>query len=41
MENKKYHCECCNYYSNFNSEWLKHLQTQKHLRNGDKKSTKM
>ena len=40
MENKKYHCEYCNYYSNFNSEWLKHLQSQKHQRYGEKKSKK-
>jgi hypothetical protein len=37
--NKKYICNLCNYFTDFPSEWLKHLETQKHLRNGKKKPT--
>ena len=39
-ENTKYSCNNCNYNTNYPSEWLKHLETQKHQRNGEKKSTK-
>jgi hypothetical protein len=40
MENKKYICNDCNYYTNFPSEWLKHINCAKHKRNGEKKATK-
>ena len=35
--NKKYICNHCNYFTEYPSEWLKHINTQKHLRNGEKK----
>ena len=37
---KKLYCECCDYQANFLCEYNKHLNTQKHLRNGEKKPTK-
>ena len=42
MENteKKLYCECCNYQANFLCEYNKHIVTQKHLRNGEKKTYK-
>jgi hypothetical protein len=36
---KKYTCKCCEYKTNFPSEWLKHLDSAKHKRNGEKKTT--
>jgi len=34
------HCELCNYKTERNYDWLKHLQSQKHQRNGQKKINK-
>jgi hypothetical protein len=36
MENS-FHCETCNYKCKYNSEYLKHLNSQKHARQGKKK----
>jgi len=33
-------CILCNYKTTSNVDWLKHIETQKHKRNGMKKSTK-
>jgi len=30
-------CKCCNYKTDRNYDWLKHIKSQKHLRNGEKK----
>ena len=38
-DNEKLYCECCNYTATANTFWLKHLETQKHKRNGQKKTT--
>ena len=38
IENIKYNCNCCEYKTKFPSEWLKHLDSEKHKRNGEKKS---
>ena len=40
MEQKKYICNVCNYYTNFPSEWLKHINTEKHKREGKHKEHK-
>jgi hypothetical protein len=32
---KKYICECCKYYCNTPSDWLKHLGSKKHMRKGE------
>jgi hypothetical protein len=34
------YCKLCNYKTIKTSDWLKHLNSQKHLRNGEKKTTK-
>ncbi len=34
------HCETCNFTTNRNPSWLKHIASQKHNRNGKNKSTK-
>ncbi len=38
-EQKKFNCVECNYHTSKNSDWLKHEQSSKHLRNGQKKPT--
>ena len=38
--NNELYCECCNYKTNRNYDWLKHIKSQKHQRNGEKKITK-
>ena len=39
--NKFYaYCECCNYEAIKPSYWIKHVNSQKHMRNGETKSTK-
>jgi uncharacterized C2H2 Zn-finger protein len=43
MENTKnslIECKLCNFTTNSNKNWLKHINTEKHKRNGDKKKTK-
>lgn len=39
MEKEKYKfiCEPCNFTCNYNSGWLEHIATQKHIRNGERK----
>ena len=40
MENTKnslIECKLCNFTTNSNKNWLKHINTEKHKRNGDKK----
>lgn len=37
---KKFNCENCNYHTNKPSEWIKHVNSKKHLRFGKKKETK-
>ena len=37
---KKYICTNCNFETNFASEWLKHIKSQKHERNGLAKTKK-
>jgi hypothetical protein len=37
--NNKLYCECCNYTATANAFWLKHLETQRHKRDGIKKPT--
>ena len=37
---KEFNCIECIYNTDKNSDWIKHLKTQKHLRNGAKKITK-
>jgi len=39
MEPKKeiFRCDCCNYETNMTSFWLRHCETAKHKRNGQKK----
>lgn len=38
IDNKpKYFCETCNYGSEFNNVYMKHMHSEKHLRNGEKK----
>ena len=37
--NNKLYCECCDFTANANAFWLKHIETQKHKRNGTKKPT--
>jgi len=34
METYKFTCECCNFKCNYNSGWLDHLSSNKHLRQG-------
>ena len=38
-DNEKLYCECCDYTATANAFWLKHLETQKHKRNGQPKPT--
>jgi hypothetical protein len=33
-------CKLCNYKTTKTSDWMKHIQSQKHQRNGEKKTTK-
>ena len=33
-------CKLCNYKTTNRTYWLKHIESQKHLRNGEKKTTK-
>jgi hypothetical protein len=41
MENKKkYNCECCKFKTNFPSEWLVHIKSKKHERQGQPKTYK-
>ena len=41
MENNfKYTCQCCNYNTNIRTSWHLHIMSDKHNRNGEKKSTK-
>jgi hypothetical protein len=37
---KELFCKSCNYKTNKNTFWLKHLETDKHKRNGEKKMSK-
>lgn len=37
---KEYNCITCNYGTDKHSDWIKHNNTMKHLRNGTKKITK-
>ena len=37
METYKFNCNCCDFKCNFNSAWLTHLSSDKHLRLGQKK----
>ena len=37
MEQSKFNCEYCNFKCNFNSAWLTHLSSEKHLRQGQQK----
>lgn len=37
---KELFCKSCNYSTTKNSQWLKHLETEKHKRNGQKKIKK-
>jgi hypothetical protein len=37
---KELFCKLCNYKTNKNTQWLKHIETEKHKRNGEKKPTK-
>ena len=37
---KELFCKSCNYTTTKNSFWLKHIETDKHKRNGAKKTTK-
>ncbi len=39
-ETYKYSCSVCNFNTNVKSSWKLHMITDKHLRNGEKKSTK-
>ena len=34
MESYKFNCECCNFKCNYNSGWLDHISSKKHLRQG-------
>ena len=34
------YCKLCEYKTIINADWLRHINTQKHKRNGQKKSTK-
>jgi hypothetical protein len=39
MENKKrFNCELCNYNTHKPSDWIKHIETEKHKRDGNKKT---
>ena len=38
--NAKLICKLCNYETNHNQNWFVHIRSEKHLRNGNKKSTK-
>ena len=37
MNEKKYKCEFCSFYTNYASEWNKHTKSMKHQRNGKPK----
>ena len=39
-KSKELLCKSCNYKTTKNSCWLKHIETDKHKRNGEKKITK-
>jgi hypothetical protein len=34
---KKYNCPLCNYKTNKPSDWIKHINSEKHARNGRRK----
>ena len=38
--NKRLFCKLCNYGTDVTSNWLAHVESQKHKRNGEKKPTK-
>jgi len=40
MESYKFTCECCKFKCNYNSAWLEHLSSEKHLRQGKPKTHK-
>ena len=40
MDSYKFICECCNFKCHYNSGWLEHLTSKKHLRQGNYKSYK-
>lgn len=35
--NKKYNCNFCNYSTNYPCDWIKHTESDKHQRRGQKK----
>jgi len=37
MDNYKYICEMCKFKCNYNSAWLDHLSSEKHMREGKSK----
>ena len=39
-DNKELHCNLCNYKTKLTADWMKHIKSQKHQRNGEKKTTK-
>lgn len=40
MTDKELFCKLCNYKTLLTADWMKHIKSQKHQRNGEKKSTK-
>ena len=40
MEEYKFNCDTCNYNTNIKTSWYLHVMSEKHNRNGEKKSTK-
>lgn len=39
-ETKEIYCKLCNYKTIRTNDWMKHINSQKHNRNGEKKTTK-
>jgi hypothetical protein len=39
-DNKKIYCKLCDYNTTKTTDWMKHIQSEKHKRNGEKKTTK-
>ena len=37
---KDIYCKLCNYKTTRTNDWMKHINSQKHIRNGEKKTTK-
>ena len=37
---KNIYCKLCNYKTTRTNDWMKHINSQKHIRNGEKKTTK-